>query len=301
MNHEIFASMQAQLSPSPEAAEGLRRRLAEAVPRRGRRWRYAALAACAALAVLAYPVYRLARPEPGQRLHSFSYSDSAGVYGVYIAQSSGEEDSTGQDAGGDAPSDSPGVDPALDRLFVAQEGALEAYNNLMDHFGAELRDGSYQVNYPDWYGGGYLDWSPEDGVNGAVEAKLAILLVESELPEDDKAFLLQISEWAGGGDVLVFGSAKYPLSHLRALQERACDAMVELGLLAGCGVDEEENRLDMELTAVTDEALAILARLDPEDDAIRVTVGTPPTLAAEDLPAEKQPSTLDGDPAGYSK
>ncbi len=298
MNHEIFASMQAQLSPSPEAAEGLRRRLAEAVPRRGLRWRYAALAACAILAVLAYPVCRLARPKPGQRLHSFSYSVSAGVT---TAQSSSAEDAAGQDAGGDAPADSPGVDPALDRLFVAQEGALEAYNNLMEHFGAEFRDGSYQVNYPDWYGGGYLEWSPEDDANGVVEAKLKILLVESQLPEDDKALLLQIGEWAGNSDVLVFGSAKYPLSYLRELQDRACDAMSELGLLAGCGVDEEENRLDVELTAVTDEALAILARLDPEDDAIRVEVGTPPTPAVEDLPAEKPSSTLDGDPAGYSK
>lgn len=299
MDNEIFASMQAQLAPSPEAAEGLRRRLAEALPRRRRSWRYAALAACAALAVLAYPVYRLARPEPGQRLHSFSYSASAGMA---TTPASSVEGLPGQDAGGDAPADSPGVDPAaLDRLFVAQEGALEAYNDLMDHFGAEFRDGRYQENYPDWYGGGYLDWSPEDGVNGVVEAKLKILLVEPELPEDDKSLLLQIGEWAGGGDVLVFGSAKYSLSYLLELQERACDAMIELGLLAGCGVDEKENRLDMELTAVTDEALAILAGLDPEDDAIRVEVGMPATLAAEDLPAARPSSTRDGDPAGYSK
>ncbi len=298
MDYEIFASMQAQLSPSPEAAEGLRRRLAEALPRRGRRWRYAALAACAALAVLAYPVYRLARPTPGQQLHSFSYSASAGMT---TTPASGVEELLGQDAGGDAPADSPSGDPALDRLFVAQEAAVKAYDNLMKHFGAEFRDGLYQENYPDWYGGGYLEWSPEDGVNGVVEAKLKILLVEPELPEDDKAFLLQIGEWAGGGDVLVFGSAKYSLSYLLELQDRACDAMIELGLLAGCGVDEKENQLDVELTAVTDEALAILARLDPEDDAIRVEVGMPSTPAMEDLPAEKPSSTLDGDPAGYSK
>jgi len=114
--------------------------------------------------------------------------------------------------------------------------------------------------YPDWYGGAYIDPS------GA----LIVNLVEAH-DSADKTLALQIQDWAGGP--VGFGSVKYSLSYLRRLQEQAFDAMYGLGLSVGCSVDEEAGRVVLTLSSVTDEALALLAELDPEDDAILVLAG----------------------------
>lgn len=134
----------------------------------------------------------------------------------------------------------------------SQEEAVNAYQKLMDHFNG---------TYPDWYGGAYINDS----------GWLVVQLVESEDPAD-KSLELQVLDWTDS-DSVMFSSCKYSLSYLRNLQDKVCDTMIELGLFSGCGADEELNRLDLTLTSVTDEALALLAELDPDDDAIYVQVG----------------------------
>lgn len=134
----------------------------------------------------------------------------------------------------------------------SQEEAVNAYQKLMDRF-----DGVY----PDWYGGAYIDSS----------GWLVVQLVEDKDPAD-KSLELQVLDWTGS-DSVMFSSCKYSLAYLHDLQDKVVDAMSELDLFSGCGADEELNRLDLTLTSVTDEALILLAELDPDDDAIYVQVG----------------------------
>lgn len=153
----------------------------------------------------------------------------------------------------------PDVQAAPEPFLVDQAQALAQYAALFDRFEAEY--GPRQ--YPEWYGGAWLDNSFDDRV-----ARLVVLVVQKY---DSKELCLQIQDWAGGE--LMFTTCKYSLSYLRNLQEQVSDEMHRLGLLAGCGVDEQLNRLELILTEVTDEALIYLAQLDPEDDAIDVKVG----------------------------
>ena len=44
-------------------------------------------------------------------------------------------------------------------------------------------------------------------------------------------------------------------------------------VMAGWGINEEANRIELTLTQVNDHILSVLARLDPDDDAIYVQVG----------------------------
>ena len=138
----------------------------------------------------------------------------------------------------------------------SQEEAVDAYEKLM---------GRFNGTYPDWYGGAYIDdagW-------------LVVQLVEGKDPAD-KSLELQVLDWTDDGHV-VFSSCKYSLAYLHDLQDKVVDAMQELDLFSSCGADEESNRLDLTLTSVTDEALILLARLDPDDDAIYVQVGQRPS------------------------
>ena len=256
MNRELFVSMQKRLSPSPEARAALEARLAgkrrRAVPR------YAVLAACLLLAAAALPLGRIVRDRaawaqvtagfrPGvsasePRLHSCVISDAAAA-----------ADHT---AGGTGRNEELPGGALVREDAAAQEDAAAAYQNLMARFAADWGPGAY----PDWYGGAYIDPS------GA----LIVNLVEAH-DSADKTLALQIQDWAGGP--VGFSSVKYSLSYLRRLQEQAFDAMYELGLSVGCGVDEEAGRVVLTLSSVTDEALALLAELDPEDDAILVLAG----------------------------
>ena len=256
MNRELFVSMQKRLSPSPEARAALEARLAgkrrRAVPR------YAVLAACLLLAAAALPLGRIVRDRaawaqvtagfrPGvsasePRLHSCVISDAAAA-----------ADHT---AGGTGRNEELPGGALVREDAAAQEDAAAVYQNLMARFAADWGPGEY----PDWYGGAYIDPS------GA----LIVNLVEAH-DSADKTLALQIQDWAGGP--VGFGSVKYSLSYLRRLQEQAFDAMYGLGLSVGCGVDEEAGRVVLTLSSVTDEALALLAELDPEDDAILVLAG----------------------------
>ena len=152
-----------------------------------------------------------------------------------------------------------------------QETAAAAYQNLMAQFEKDCGPGSY----PEWYGGAYIDENET----------LVVNIVEGGEPED-KALFLKIQDWAGT-DQISFGNVKYGLGYLRDLQDRAFEAMSELGLAVGCGVNEETGQVELDLSAVTDEALRLLAELDPADDAILVRVGQ--AAVAEDTAASEAP------------
>lgn len=137
-----------------------------------------------------------------------------------------------------------------------QEEAVDAYEKLMDHFGG---------NYPDWYGGAYIDDS----------GYLVVQLVEDKDP-GDKTLELQVLDWTDS-DHVIFGSCKYSLAHLKGLMDRL-NALPDQDpeyreVMAGWGINEEANRIELTLTQVNDHILSVLARLDPDDDAIYVQVG----------------------------
>ena len=137
-----------------------------------------------------------------------------------------------------------------------QEEAVDAYEKLMDHFGG---------NYPDWYGGAYIDGS----------GYLVVQLVEDKDP-GDKTLELQVLDWTDS-DHVIFGSCKYSLAHLKGLMDRL-NALPDQDpeyreVMAGWGINEEANRIELTLTQVNDHILSVLARLDPDDDAIYVQVG----------------------------
>ncbi len=287
MNQELFDSMQKQMTPSPEVRAALSEKLAQPVKKRPVPWmKYGAVAACAALVIGTFSVYQLQQPHllsEHREVQLHSYVTVEGTTDqFYVAEntivddkgSGGENYSTGvidrdeevytgavldhtqSHNTGDLPNRDTAPSGALPGgAYVGdvpvQEGA-EDYQKLMDHFNGAL---------PDWYGGAYLNES----------GWLVVQLVEDKDPAD-KSLELQVLDWTGSDNVM-FSSCKYSLSYLRNLQDKVCDAMIDLDLFSSCGADEELNRLDLTLTSVTDEALALLAELDPDDDAIYVQVG----------------------------
>lgn len=364
MSNPIFASMNSQLSPSPQARAALAQRLAQTSPRRASSpWKYGALAACAALLIAAYPIHQALNP-PLHSYVSLSPNDTpvteqaaaGGFAAVGGAQAEGDRDmvmapkelrasmaesgysqeeidaylSAGytmtwakwwkfihqsEEAGGPtlealqrfsqqelsvavgididpAPDSLPQPDGSLspapgqtsDAPAVPsdQEWALDAYQRLMERFQAEYGPASY----PQWYGGAYLD-----------EHAGLIVLLAGQLEQDGNALELQVQDWSAC-DRLGFGRAKYSLAYLLDLQEQCVEALSSLGLHVSCGVPEDENRVVLTLSSVTDKALAILAQLDPEDDAILVQVGQ---AAAAETPAvhhSVQPNDRVGDLGG---
>ena len=136
-----------------------------------------------------------------------------------------------------------------------QVGA-EDYQKLMEHFNGA---------YPDWYGGAYLDQS----------GRLVVQLVEDKDP-GDKTLELQVLDWTGS-DTVMFSSCKYSLAQLSELMDRLNalpDSNPECGdVMAGWGINEEANRIELTLTEVNNSILVVLAKLDPEDDMILVQVG----------------------------
>ena len=138
----------------------------------------------------------------------------------------------------------------------SQEEALNAYEELMDRF-----DGVY----PDWYGGAYIDRS----------GWLVVQLVESKDPAD-KSLELQVLDWTGS-DQVMFSSCKYSLAQLKELMDQLNalpgQDMKFRDVMAGWGINEEANRIELTLTQVYDPILVVLAELDPDDDAIYVQVG----------------------------
>lgn len=136
-----------------------------------------------------------------------------------------------------------------------QKGA-EDYQKLMDRFNGTL---------PDWYGGAYLDSS----------GRLVVQLVEDKDPAD-KSLELQVLDWTGS-DSVMFSSCKYSLAGLNRLMDQLNafpDAYPECArVMAGWGIDEEHNRIELTLTEADESVLSLLGGIDPDDDAIYVRVG----------------------------
>ena len=130
----------------------------------------------------------------------------------------------------------------------SQEEALNAYEELMDRFNGV---------YPDSSG-----W-------------LVVQLVEDKDPAD-KSLELQVLDWTGS-DQVMFSSCKYSLAQLKELMDQLNalpgQDMKFRDVMAGWGINEEANRIELTLTQVYDPILVVLAELDPDDDAIYVQVG----------------------------
>lgn len=150
---------------------------------------------------------------------------------------------------------------------VDQGEAVAAYQNLMDRFKADYGPDKY----PEWYGGAYIDEN----------AGLIVNIAEGYEPED-KELYFQIQDWAGSGRV-GFGSSRESLNYLRFLQDRAMEAMEELGLPAGCGINEETGMVELTIPEAGQEALWKLAELDPTGSILVIVART----AAADGPAEE--------------
>jgi len=168
------------------------------------------------------------------------FSASAG-----LAVNTGEETVPSEDYASDAP---------------VQEDAVAAYQNLM----ARFEEDCGQDSYPEWYGGAFIDSSSDC---------LVVNIVESEYygPNPDTLYA-QIKDWARS-DAVSFQNVRYSLNYLRFLQTQAVDAMSEMGLDVGCGVNEETNQVELDLPYAADEVLWRLAELDPTDTAILVRAG----------------------------
>ena len=138
-----------------------------------------------------------------------------------------------------------------------QSEAVMAYQNLMARFEADYGPD----RYPEWYGGAYID-----------EHAGLIVNIAADYEPEDKELYFQIWKWAGSERV-GFGVSQFSFNQLRELQEKVIAAMEELGLQFGCGIDEEAGQVELALPEATMNALWALARLDPADTAIRVTVG----------------------------
>lgn len=303
MDKKLFDSMREQMEPGPEVRAALTEKLAQPVKKRPVPWmKYGAIAACAALVIGGFSVYSLRQnPELWILLthdfhrdyfdatHLHSYVTVDGLTGT-VTESAAVTTDTGtggtetDPSTGDLPNryDAPsGALPGGAYVGDApvQEEAANAYQNLMDRFNGA---------YPDWYGGAYIDDT----------ATLVVCLVESEDP-GDKTLELQVLDWAGGpASRVAFTDVKYSLNYLKGLMDQL-NALPEADpacreFMASWGIDEKANRIELTLTDVVDHILAILAELDPEDDAIYVQVGQRAVLTQGEDPVRHDVTTPGG-------
>ena len=265
MNKQLLDSMRRQMSPSPDARAALTEKLAQPVKKRPIPWmRYGAVAACAVLVVGVFTIYQAGRSHylvSHRTIPLHSYVTVEGLTGTIQ-----ENATTTETGGGDTGAPNTGALPAPNTgdlpggTYIgdapSQEEAVNAYEKLMDRFNGQ---------YPDWYGGAYLDQS----------GRLVVQLVEDKDPAD-KTLELQVLDWTGSDNVM-FSSCKYSLAQLHELMDQlnalpGTDPQCK-EVMAGWGVDEEANHIKLTLTQVNDHILSVLARLDPDDDAIYVQVG----------------------------
>lgn len=284
MNKELFRHMQSQLKPGQEAVDSVKTKL-EATPaaRKKTHWgRYVALAACLTLAIAVIPLGQTALfAGQGQpKRHSYITLDAPFQP---IAEQKSPIDGGGQE------SSALTGDPGQGGDVAVQPGA-EAYDRLMEGMGMLDKDS----RYPDWYGGAYI------GSDG----QLTVLLVDEKNP-GDKSLELQVLGWTGDGTS--FSSAKYAHAYLTQLVDRLDQELPALVEKGSWWVNVTENRVDVDLVLpVGDEVLELLARLDPEDDAIQVNAYAQSDMEFKadvdkvKLGEEPVPGGhMDGDPAGY--
>lgn len=228
------------------------RHVQSAHARRPARWKaWSAAAACFAL-LAAYPLYRVMQPNPS--LHSYQIANYAMEknqpeigYQYYFAM----------------PSEA-----------VPDQAASETpYENLMAGLAAQYgvnEDGS--IRYPDWFGGAYLAET--------YPARLTVLLVQDEALS--ASIDPSIQEMAGSQDIS-FVYVTYAYTELEALQEKVTAQMQKLEVFVSCSVNVIDNCLDLTITNASEEALAVLAELDPAGTAINVTAMEPTGNADYDL------------------
>lgn len=284
MNREIFAHMQGQLAPDPSLLEEVQTAAASSKPRKAPAWKYASVAAAVALAVAAYPVYRTLRPAQSP-LHSYVTVEGGGATQELTATVEGEQQGDrGVTTGGGDGEMAPGgalmgeVVPVTEGDVAVQEEAVAAYQNLMAYFAETCGpDG-----YPDWYGGSYI------------QGEMLIVNIVEEFEPEDKEFFLEIQGWAKS-DSVGFGSVKYSYAYLRELQKKADELLLGQGLAVGSGVNEMTGMLEITLPEANEEALALLAQLDPDGESILVEVGA--AAVTDELPGE-EPAQIGADPDG---
>lgn len=309
MKHEIFDSMKGQLNPSLQAQADLRQALSKPARARAadsRRW--AALAACACLMLTICGAVALQNEDSSPRQHSYTTVD--GVFQPMAEQKS-PIDGGGTEATTQTGSELPGG-AFVGGGDVAVQAGAEAYDRLMQGMGMMEED----AEYPDWYGGAYLD----------AGGGLTVLLVEDKDP-GDKSLELQVLEWIDNAPV-AFTSAKYSHAYLSGLMEKMDEQMPQLVEHGGWSLNTADNCIDLNITFPVDtKVLAALAELDPNDDAIRVNAYTAPkdeiklelrpkvqlgeapvpggVMDTEPVPGEAPVSLprgdVDGDPDGYSQ
>lgn len=298
MNHKLFASMKEQLNPSLQAQGSLHEALSQPVKRRPVRWqRYAAVAACFALALCAIPVGQAALRAGSNQPRQHSYTKVAEAYRPIVEQKS-PIDGGGTEATTQTGSELPGGAFVGGGDVPVQAGA-EAYDRLMQGMGMLEEN----AEYPDWYGGAYLDAS----------GGLTVLLVADKDP-GDKSLELQVLEWTGDAGVS-FTSAKYSHAYLSGLMDKLDEQLPQLVEEGGWSVNTADNCIDLDILFPVDtKVLTALAELDPNDDAIRVNAYTEKAYQTqpfalkpvEDAPAKvklgEEPvpgGDVDGDPDGY--
>lgn len=318
MNKDLFDSMQTQMNPSPEVRAALYEKLAQPAKRRIPVRKFIAVAACAALVIGGISLYNLYqdqerwmfitqnfhRDAQARRLHSyvlldgpetgiaFSTEDAAAEANVETGAediySSGviDRDASAPSATESAPASGAGAQD--DRPFISQDEAMKLYDILCSHLRSRYgRQENFSPNWPDWYGGGYLNNDRPDHV-----ARLTLVLVKDH---DTPALRQEIYDFLGS-DHVDFRSGNYALSHLLDLQKKIMDYPAIFEVFASSWTDEEKNRLYLTLTEVTDEALMALAELDPDDDAIYVQAGKRIVLdvAVDDIMGENPAPIMPG-------
>ena len=259
------------------------------------RWRTAvACAACAVLVLGAYPAYQAAHPP----LHSYTVLEGGGMTtqgdvkapaggtfgpgiipgGAYVGNDRGETGIDGTEYTG------PGQDAPV------QEKAAAQYQGLLQGLGGQ---GGYEPEaYPGWYGGAWIDNSFYP------EAKLAVALVDGF---HTRALEARIEEWCGG-EVVFVQDMKYSYAHLLSLHDQILQVWPEdnaWSTLTSIVTDMKANCLEVGFSGIpSDTALAFLAQLDPDGDAIQVQAftGKLDTLTDE---AVKGPAT-NSEPDAYA-
>ena len=264
MNSDLFRSMREQLHPSEGSKTALREKLSNAPVRRSTSWKkYIALAACIAVLIAAFPIYTAVTGRDGSaKLHSYTLVED-NMPAADTETFTTTEDKAGVQ--GVLPEPDPQPETAVRETgILSQDEAQNLYIGLMEYFSQKYGSVSYEPVLPDWYGGGYLDNDRPDNI-----ARLCVVLVEDlDTPELRQEIIAAL-----GSDHVDFISGKYSRNRLRQLQESFADYPAIEEVFAGSWVDEEENLVHLELTEVSDEILELLAELDPDDDAISVTVG----------------------------
>lgn len=298
MKHEIFDSMKGQLNPSLRSQAELHEALSQSVKHKPTSWRrYAAVAACLALALCAIPVGQAALRAGSNQPRQHSYTTIEGAYHPIVEQKN-PIDGGGTEATTQTESELPGGAVVGGGDVPVQAGA-EAYDRLMQGMGMR----SENAEYPDWYGGAYIDAS----------GGLTVLLVEDKNP-GDKSLELQVLEWTGDAGVS-FSSAKYSHAYLSGLMDQLDEQLPQLVEEGGWSVNTADNCIDLDILFPVDtKVLTALAELDPNDDAIRVNAYTEKTYQTqpfalkpgEDAPAKvklgEEPvpgGDVDGNPDGY--